>query len=211
MGGGNSVRAPVSTIPLSLRANGDRIRALVLHVSRTLLVYATREGQTEKVVARIAQHLRSAGREVQIVNADDRLAIEKLDLRAFDQLVFGASMHAGGLEKELVEFVNSQSQLIRDRPRSLFVVLLSAATRNPEIRARSLADARQKIEDQLRVDFDETEFIAGALMYSKYSWPLKWLMKRIAKEAGEDTDTARDYEYTDWQQVEQYAMRLLER
>jgi menaquinone-dependent protoporphyrinogen oxidase len=45
-------------------------------------------------------------------------------------------------------------------------------------------------------------------MYSKYSWPLKWLMKRIAKQAGEDTDTARDYEYTDWQQVAAYAMRL---
>jgi len=179
-------------------------------MNRTLLVYATREGQTEKVAVRIAQHLKNAGRDVQAVNADDKPATAKLDLSDFDQLIFGASMHAGGLEKELVQFINSQTQSIRVRARSLFVVLLSAATKDPELRARSLGDARQKIEGQLRVDFDDTEFIAGALMYSRYSWPMKWLMKRIAKQAGEDTDTALDYEYTDWQQVEQYAMRLLE-
>ena len=177
-------------------------------MSRTLIVYATREGQTEKVAVEIARHLRSAGGDVEILNADDRLATARLDLSGFDQFVFGASMHAGGLEKELVEFINARAQSIKARPRSLFVVLLSAATKNPALRARSLADARQKIDDQLRLDFDDTEFIAGALMYSRYSWPLKWLMKRIAKQAGGDTDTVRDYEYTDWQQVAEYAMRL---
>ena len=179
-------------------------------MSRVLLVYATREGQTEKVAIRLAEHLRNAGRDVQVVNADDRRATATLDLSAFDRLIFGASMHAGGLEKELVEFINSRTQLLRGRPPSLFVVLLSAATKDPDLRARSLDDARQKITDQLQVDFADTEFIAGALIYSRYSWPMKWLMKRIAKQAGEDTDTARDYEYTDWQQVEQYAMRLLD-
>jgi menaquinone-dependent protoporphyrinogen oxidase len=50
--------------------------------------------------------------------------------------------------------------------------------------------------------------IAGALMYSKYPLPVKWLMKGIARKAGEDTDTSRDYEYTDWEQVRQYAQML---
>ncbi|MDZ7685538.1 MAG: hypothetical protein U5O39_11475 [Gammaproteobacteria bacterium] len=35
-------------------------------------------------------------------------------------------------------------------------------------------------------------------------------MKRIAKQAGGDTDTSRDYEYTGWEQVERFAERLLE-
>jgi menaquinone-dependent protoporphyrinogen oxidase len=33
-------------------------------------------------------------------------------------------------------------------------------------------------------------------------------MRRIASEAGEETETSRDYEYTDWEQVERYAARL---
>ena len=117
-------------------------------------------------------------------------------------------MHAGGLEKELVGYVNSHADRIGSMPRFLFVVLLSAATKDPELREQSLADARRKIDEQLRVDFDDVELIAGALMYSRYPLPLKWLMQRIAKKAGEGTDTNRDYEYTDWRQVERYAMRI---
>ena len=64
------------------------------------------------------------------------------------------------------------------------------------------------MQKQLSVVFDDVEMIAGALVYSKYSRLLKWLMKRIAASAGNSTDTSRDYEYTDWQQVERYAARL---
>ena len=45
-------------------------------------------------------------------------------------------------------------------------------------------------------EFYATEMIAGALAYSKYPKPLKWVMQQIAKKAGEDTDTSQDYEYT---------------
>lgn len=177
-------------------------------MSRILLVYATREGQTGKVAARIAKHLENLGHDVALVNAYDTGETGKLNLGAFDLLVFGASMHAGGLEHELVAFITSHKEQIGQQSRSLFVVLLSAATKDPEMHADSLADAHRKVSDQLLVCFDDMEFIAGALTYSKYSWPLKWLMKRIAKQAGEGTDVSQDYEYTNWEQVERYAMRL---
>lgn len=175
---------------------------------RTLLLYATREGQTRKVADRIASYLRNADHDVALVCAGDKHETAGLDLSEFDQLVFGASMHAGGLEREIVEFINSHQDRISEIRRSLFLVLLSVATKDPAIRERSLRDARQKVVDQLHVSFEDMEMIAGALMYSRYSWPLKWIMKRIAKQAGGDTDTSRDYEYTDWGQVEQYAKRL---
>lgn len=88
------------------------------------------------------------------------------------------------------------------------MVLLSAATKETSLRERSLADAKHKVEEQIAVSFDDIEMIAGALTYSKYPRPLKWLMRRIAEKAGEDTDTSRDYEYTDWEQVKRYAHRL---
>lgn len=174
-----------------------------------LILYATREGQTEKVATRIRAHLENAGARVQLVNAQDEAATAGINLDAFDLLVFGASMHAGGLEAELVEHINSHREQIEPRARSLFLVLLSAATRDSTLRTKWLADARKKFEEQLRVQFDDVEMIAGALKYSKYSLPLKLIMKRIARQAGEGTDTSRDYEYTDWKQVEQYAEKLL--
>ena len=177
-------------------------------MSRMLLLYATREGQTEKIAGRIGAQLSQRGHEVMLLNAADSKAIRQLDLSAFDQLVFGASMHAGGLERELVSFVNTHDKRISLKPRSLFVVLLSAATEDPDVRAASLADAQRKVSEQLRISFDNVEFIAGALTYSKYAWPVKWLMRRIARQSGEDTDVSHDYEYTDWRQVERYADRL---
>jgi menaquinone-dependent protoporphyrinogen oxidase len=118
-------------------------------------------------------------------------------------------MHAGGLERELVEIVNDRAEEIRERARSLFVVLLSAAAQDPTLRAAWLADARRKVDAQLRVPFDHVEMIAGALRYSRYPLPLRWMMRRIARKAGEDTDTRSDYEYTDWEQVARYARGLV--
>ena len=174
---------------------------------RALVLYATRQGQTEKVAKRIAMHLEAASVDVTLADAAAG-ALGAIELKAFDLLVFGASMHAGGLERELVDFVNAHEAEIAASPRSFFLVLLSAATKDPALRAKWLADARQKMAQQLHVEFADTEMIAGALAYSKYGLPLKWLMQRIARQAGEATDTSRDYEYTDWRQVERYAERL---
>ena len=179
-------------------------------MTRFLLLYATREGQTAKVAGRIAEHLRAGGTELSVVDAANTLTADALELARFDRLIFGASMHAGGLEKELVEFVNGRADEIRCCKRSLFVVLLSAAAEDPALREEWLGDARGKIEAQLRVPFAHVEMIAGALRYSKYPLPLRWMMRRIARKAGEDTDTSRDYEYTDWEQVRRYAEALLE-
>lgn len=175
---------------------------------RILILFATKEGQTKKVAMRILEHLEAAKCSVRIVNAADSASVRRLDLESYDLLVFGASMHAGGLERELVKFINTNAKQIESSARSFFLVLLSAATQSPGLKAESLADARQQMQKQLSVSFDDTEMIAGALKYSKYPLPLKWLMRRIAAKAGEGTDPSRDYEYTDWQQVQEYADRL---
>ena len=174
-------------------------------------MYATREGQIEKIAARIADPLTEAGADVQFNNVQDSATSGEIDLGSFDQLVFGASMHAGGLERELVDFVNGHKDKIEPMARSFFVVLLSAATKDAKLKAEWLTDARKKMDEQLQVQFEDIEMIAGALMYSKYSLPLKWIMKRIARKAGEDTDTSKDYEYTDWKQFKRYAERLFEK
>jgi len=54
------------------------------------------------------------------------------------------------------------------------------------------------------------EMIAGALKYTQYNFFIKWVMKGIARKEGGSTDTSRDHEYTDWEQVTAYARRLAE-
>jgi menaquinone-dependent protoporphyrinogen oxidase len=57
----------------------------------------------------------------------------------------------------------------------------------------------------------ERKVVAGALPYSKYSWWKRWMMRRIVAKAGGDTDTSRDYEYTDWNDVAEFARSVVPR
>jgi len=49
---------------------------------------------------------------------------------------------------------------------------------------------------------------AGATPYTRYGWFVRFMMRNIARRRGLGTDTSRDYEYTDWQAVEQFARDL---
>ncbi|MEL7043779.1 MAG: flavodoxin domain-containing protein [Pseudomonadota bacterium] len=178
-------------------------------MKRVLITYATREGQTEKIAHYLREHLSSSGAKVTLVNASDAAMLEKLNLSAFELLVFGASLHAGSLEREMLDFLQHHSPQIGAKNRSFFLVLLSAAATDPEKRQAWLADARHKVQQKLPVQFTDFEMIAGALAYSRYSFPVRWMMKRIARQAGHLEETPRDHEFTDWDQVTRYAQRLL--
>jgi menaquinone-dependent protoporphyrinogen oxidase len=49
------------------------------------------------------------------------------------------------------------------------------------------------------------KFVAGALPYTRYNWLKRWIMRRIVAKAGGDTDTTRDFEYTDWEDLRAFA------
>lgn len=52
---------------------------------------------------------------------------------------------------------------------------------------------------------------AGALKYQTYAWWKRQLVRAFATAGGRDTDTSRDYEYTDWGAVIHFADAFAER
>jgi menaquinone-dependent protoporphyrinogen oxidase len=50
------------------------------------------------------------------------------------------------------------------------------------------------------------KFVAGALPYTRYGWLRRLVMQRIVAKAGGDTDTRRDYEYTDWSDLRHFTV-----
>jgi menaquinone-dependent protoporphyrinogen oxidase len=177
-------------------------------MKRILLLFATREGQTEKIARVITDHLEEAVANPALVDIAEVDKTELAPLTDFDLLVFGASLHEGRIEKSMQQFINTHAKVISGIPHSFFLVSLSAAEKNAVQRKSWLEEAGEKVQSSLGVHFDHMEMIAGALRYSKYSWLEKFFMKRIVGKAGGDTDTSRDYEYTDWQQVYDYARSL---
>jgi menaquinone-dependent protoporphyrinogen oxidase len=176
-----------------------------------LVLYATRDGQTRHIAERVSSVLRTSGIPVQLLNAAE--LHEPFSLDAFCGAVLAASIHLGHHEKELVSWVKRHKDALAQLPCAFLSVSLSEATvegadRPPEARARATADVQRMLEDF----FKETGWrprvampVAGALVYSKYNFLVRWVMKMIARHNGASTDTSRDYEFTDWQALERFA------
>jgi menaquinone-dependent protoporphyrinogen oxidase len=83
----------------------------------------------------------------------------------------------------------------------------------PEKRAQAAADAQRMVDGFLaetKWHPSKIQAVAGALLYSKYNFLLRLVMRRIAKQAGGDTDTSRDYDYTDYAALDRLIDHLTE-
>jgi menaquinone-dependent protoporphyrinogen oxidase len=84
---------------------------------------------------------------------------------------------------------------------SLSQVTVENPNAPPEKRAEAQTDVKRTIDSFLA----ETGWhpshiaaVAGALMYSRYNFAIRFVMRLIARKAGAPVDTTRDYEFTDW-------------
>jgi menaquinone-dependent protoporphyrinogen oxidase len=174
------------------------------------IFYATREGLTERIAEYAAAALSSHGLAVDLRNVADPMTI---DPAVYSILILAASVHAGHHEPEMLKFVRQYARGLRTVSSYLLSVSLSQAgvermSNTKETRDHFAADVQKMIDAFVA----ETGWhpkriipIAGALRYTKYNLFLRFIMKRIAKKAGAETDTSRDYEYTDWSALDRCA------
>lgn len=180
-------------------------------MSRVLIVYATREGHTRRIADRLAGGLGVQGLDPQVVDAQ-RLPVD-FSMDGFDGAVLAGSLHGAGHEVELALFATKFREALAQIPTVFLSVSLSEVgaedpKRSAEMRAKAQADVQRCIDQFLT----QTGFrpgvargVAGALPYSKYNPIMRFFMRRIVEKEGGDTDTSRDYEYTDWKALDQLA------
>jgi menaquinone-dependent protoporphyrinogen oxidase len=171
-------------------------------MARVACVYGSTEGQTAIIAERIAGHFADANHDPTLVHANHLPA--GFDLDAYDGGGGGASVHVGRHQRYVTRFVRDYVSTLNDRPSAFFSVSLTAAAGT----AGERAPARDLLDEFLAETGwtpDVTATFAGALRYSEYGLLTRFVMKRIARTYGEDTDTSRDYEYTDWDAVERFA------
>lgn len=80
-------------------------------MSKVLIVYATRTGETRKIADLIAEGIRFSGIEVSVIDVKD-IKTEK-DLQGYNALVFGSATYHGGMMKsmETLLFLAEKAQL----------------------------------------------------------------------------------------------------
>ncbi len=170
---------------------------------RILIVYGTSYGQTARIATRIQQVLAHEGFEV-IVRKGDELG-SALDPNSYDGVLVGASMIRHGFQRYVRDFVHRHASALNGMPSAFFAVSLSAQSAKTDEREEAKRLAAQFCRSG---GWQPTmiETVAGAIAYTKYNWLLRRVMKRISAKEGGATDTTRDHEYTDWTQVERFAI-----
>lgn len=168
--------------------------------------YATTEGQTRRIAERLAALLHERGIDSQAIDVRSPEARE-MHWDAVRAVAVGASVHGGRHQQAIDAFVRGHRDALQARPSAFFSVSLRAASPSPGERkgARQLAEAFVEAAGwQPR----HVVAFAGRLAYTAYGWLTRWFISRIARRGGLSTDTSRDHEYTDWDEVARLADEL---
>lgn len=164
-----------------------------------LIVYGTTEGQTRKIARFMETVLHEAGHEVTIADASD----EPPAPDHYDAVLIGGSIHMHNYQPAVQHYITRHVTVLNRMPGAFFSVCLAVASGIEE----EHCEAEKITHDFLAKTGWATAVstqIAGALKYTEYNFFKRLIMKMIAKREGQATDTSRDYEYTDWNDVKKF-------
>ena len=165
--------------------------------------YATTEGQTRRIAERLAALLHDRGIESQaidVTSSDGR----RPDWPRIRAVAIGASVHGGGHQSAIEDFIRVHCAELNTRPSVFFSVSMRAASP-----ASTERHAAQLLARTFAIGAGwqplHVVAVAGRLAYTQYGWLTRWFIKRIARRGGLATDTSQDHEYTDWGQIARVA------
>jgi menaquinone-dependent protoporphyrinogen oxidase len=167
---------------------------------RILVLYGTTDGQTSKIARALGDTLREQGATVDLVDAGR--ASPRPD--EYTAVVVAASVHAGGYQRSVRRWVRVHARVLNEKPTAFVSVCLAVLQREPKVQEELNAIVARFLASTSWHPTTTTA-VAGALLYTRYNWIKRWAMVRIVRKAGGDTDTSRDYEYTNWADVRAFA------
>ncbi|KAE9531037.1 menaquinone-dependent protoporphyrinogen IX dehydrogenase [Testudinibacter aquarius] len=172
---------------------------------KTLIIYASVDGQTQKIAQAIATEIQNQDQSA-VVNLAALAAAEQQDLAQYDQIIIGASIRYGHFNKTLEPYIARYAELLNRKKTAFYSVNLTArkADKNtPETNAYT----RKLLQ---RIDWQPTQsaVFAGALRYPQYRFFDRFMIRLIMKITGGETDTSKEVEYTDWEKVAEFAQRF---
>jgi menaquinone-dependent protoporphyrinogen oxidase len=174
-------------------------------MSKILIGYGTTEGHTARIADYLADVIRGQGHKTQAVDLK-RSPGTRLD--EFDAVLVGGSIHMGKHEEPVRDFVQNNRAALERLPSAFFSVSLAAHG--------DLENARAYVENfEQETGWHPTQvgLFSGALLYRQYGFIKRLMMKKIVsdKPGSLSTDTSRDHEYTDWDEVKHFAEDFLKR
>lgn len=174
---------------------------------RILVVYGTRHGQCAKIAKHVAEHLSDRGCLVD-VRWGKNLTME-CPITHYDGVVVGASIYNGRHQDYIAEFVRAHRPFLKEMPTGFFSVSGAAGDRDGE-GMRKAEGLLGEFERRTGWRAGIARCFAGSIPYTQYGPVVRQIMKWIVGRNRGDTDTTRDFEYTDWDRVDAFAESYFE-
>ncbi|GAB3270301.1 menaquinone-dependent protoporphyrinogen IX dehydrogenase [Sinomonas notoginsengisoli] len=167
-------------------------------MTQILVAYGTAEGHTRTVSEFIADVLRGRGHDVIVADVAETDRVPE----GCCAVILGGPIHVNKHDAPVVDFAARNVAALSATPSVFFSVSLGVLYDVPEAQkhVREFAEASGWQPPTVWL-------VAGALLYTQYSFVKRQLMRTIAasKPGALSTDTSKDHDYTDWDELRRFA------
>jgi menaquinone-dependent protoporphyrinogen oxidase len=170
-------------------------------MSSILVTYASNQGQTATVAAFVAGSLETRGHAVTLHSLD---AGPVPDPAGYDAVVVGSPVNDRRHLPAVVRFAREHRDALAARPSAFFQLSL-ATVAGGRLGARTEREWVAAFTEETGWEPDTVGSFAGAVAYTRYGPVARQLFRLVGALTTGDTDTTRDYVYTDWTAVAAFA------
>lgn len=171
------------------------------------IAYASIEGQSKKIAEKLGSIVENHGHQAVIVSATE---MSEYTLERPDGVILCAPIHTGRYPSYFTDFVRRELDWLNTVPSAFVSVTLSIVSDDPAEREEA-ARFPATLVAETGWEPRAIHNAAGALRYTEYDFFKRWMLKRLAGRHNAPTDTSNDYELTDWEALESFAVGFIEK
>ncbi|QUH27056.1 flavodoxin domain-containing protein [Serpentinicella alkaliphila] len=135
---------------------------------KTLIVYSTKYGCTEKCAKKLSEKLKGS---IDLVNLKEG---KKIDISLYDKVIIGGSIYIGKIQNEVVNFCKDNLQKLISKKIGLFVCSMREGESIEE-------QIRASFPQELRLNAVAIENFGGEFIFNKMGFLDKLITKKVVK------------------------------
>ena len=169
---------------------------------KILLVYSTTDGQTIAICEKIKLVLI----ENNLVDLIPINEFQEKELKNYDQVIVGASIRYGKHKQEVYKFIKTYQNDLKTKKTGFFSV--NVVARKPNKNTPLTNPYMKKFLEIVNWEPNYLAVFAGKIDYQKYRFIDRHMIRLIMFITKGPTDLNGVFEFTDWQNVENFASQF---
>jgi menaquinone-dependent protoporphyrinogen oxidase len=170
--------------------------------NKTAIIYSSVDGQTLKICNKLKEVMQQNNQDVALFSITDF----NEDITNYDRIIIGASIRYGVHNKKIIDFITMHKKQLDSIKTAFFSVNLvarKAEKRTPDTNPYVIKFFKT-------IDWTPTivEVFAGKLDYKKYPFFDRIMIQFIMWMTKGPTKRDAEIEYTDWDRVKAFGIRL---